>query len=57
LPSEEKAMPKRAFVLFRDEDEFKVNALRVLAQFNNVSLVMDDGSLYKATDSKDDIYF
>ena len=49
-------MPKRVFISFRGEDEFKVNTLRGLAQFKNVSFVMDDVSLRKAIDSHDDTY-
>ena len=49
-------MPKRVFISFRGEDEFKVNTLRGLAQFKNVSFIMDDVSLRKAIDSRDDIY-
>jgi len=49
-------MPKRVFISFRGEDEFKVNTLRGLAQFRNVSFTMDDVSLRKAIDSKDDTY-
>lgn len=49
-------MPKRVFISFRGEDEFKVNTLRGLAQFKNISFVMDDVSLRKAIDSKDDTY-
>jgi hypothetical protein len=49
-------MPKKAFISFRGEDEFKVNTLRGLAQFRNVSFVMDDVSLRKAIDSRDDAY-
>ena len=49
-------MPKKVFISFRGEDEFKVNTLRGLAQFKNVSFVMDDVSLRKAIDSKDDTY-
>jgi hypothetical protein len=49
-------MPKKVFISFRGEDEFKVNTLRGLAQFKNVSFVMNDVSLRKAIDSKDDTY-
>ncbi len=47
-------MPKRVFISFRGEDEFQVNTLRGLAQFKNVSFVMDDVSLRKAIESKDE---
>ena len=49
-------MPKKVFISFRGEDEFKVNTLRGRAQFKNVSFIMDDVSLRKAIDSKDDTY-
>jgi hypothetical protein len=49
-------MPKRVFISFRGEDVIKVNTLRGLAQFKNVSFVMDDSSLRKAIESKDDTY-
>ncbi|HMG75966.1 MAG TPA: TIR domain-containing protein [Pyrinomonadaceae bacterium] len=49
-------MPKKVFISFRGEDEFKVNTLRGLARFKNVSFDMDDASLRKAIDSKDDVY-
>ncbi len=47
-------MPKRVFISFRGEDEFKVTTLRGLAQFKNVSFVMDDVSLRKAIESRND---
>lgn len=49
-------MPKSVFISFRGEDEFKVNTLRGLAQFKNVSFVMDDVSLRRAIDSNNDTY-
>jgi hypothetical protein len=49
-------MPKKIFISFRGEDEFKVWALRGLAQFKNVPFVMDDASLRKAIESRDDTY-
>lgn len=45
-------MPKKVFISFRGEDEFKVNTLRGLAKFKNVSFVMDDASLREAIDSE-----
>src|SRR5688572_11109518 len=49
-------MPKKVFISFRGEDEFKVNTIRGLSQFKNVSFVMDDVSLRKAIESRDDTY-
>ena len=49
-------MPKKIFISFRGEDEFKVWTLRGLAQFKNVPFVMDDASLRKAVESRDDTY-
>lgn len=49
-------MPKKVFISFRGEDEFKVWGLRGLAEFRNVSFVMDDVSLRKEIDSRDDTY-
>lgn len=49
-------MPKKVFISFRGEDEFKVNTLRGLAKFKNVSFVMDDVSLREAIDSRDESY-
>jgi hypothetical protein len=49
-------MAKKVFISFRGEDEFKVNTLRGLAKFKNVAFVMDDASLRKAIESKDDTY-
>lgn len=49
-------MPKKVFISFRGEDQFKVNTLRGLAQFKNVSFVMDDVSLRNAIESRDDAY-
>ena len=49
-------MPKKVFISFRGEDEFKVNTLRGLAQFKNVSFVMDDVSLRNAIESRDGSY-
>ncbi len=49
-------MPKKVFISFRGEDEFKVNTLRGLAKFKNVTFVMDDVSLRKAIESRDDAY-
>lgn len=49
-------MPKKTFISFRGEDEFKVWTLRGLAEFKNVSFVMDDVSLRKGIDSDNDEY-
>ena len=49
-------MPKKVFISFRGEDHFKVDTLRGLAKFKNVSFIMDDVSLRKAIDSRDDTY-
>jgi MTH538 TIR-like domain (DUF1863) len=49
-------MPKNIFISFRGEDEFKVNTLRGLAKFKNVAFTMDDASLRKAIDSRDEAY-
>jgi hypothetical protein len=49
-------MAKKVFVSFRGEDEFKVWTLRGLAEFKNVSFVMDVVSLRNEIDSKDDAY-
>jgi hypothetical protein len=49
-------MPKKVFLSFRGEDEFKVNTLRGLAQFKNVPFEMDDRSLRQAINSRDDTY-
>jgi hypothetical protein len=47
---------KKVFISFRGEDEFKIWTLRGLSQFKNVSFVMDDVSLRKEIESKDDAY-
>jgi hypothetical protein len=49
-------MPKKVFISFRYEDEFKVWSFRNLAEFKNVPFEMDDVSLRKAVNSKDDTY-
>ncbi|MFL5330276.1 MAG: TIR domain-containing protein [Gemmataceae bacterium] len=49
-------MVARTFLSFRSEDEFKVWALRNLAEFENVDFEMDDVSLRKAIDSRDETY-
>lgn len=49
-------MSKKTFISFRGEDEFKVNTLRGLAQFKNVAFVMDDASIRKAIESRDEAY-
>jgi len=49
-------MPKKTFISFRGEDEFKIWTLRGLAEFKNVSFVMDDVSLRKGINSDDDEY-
>ena len=49
-------MSKKVFLSFRGEDQFKVNTLRGLAQFKNISFEMDDVSLRNAIDSKDEAY-
>lgn len=49
-------MSKKVFLSFRGEDQFKVNTLRGLAQFRNVSFEMDDVSLRDAINSKDEAY-
>jgi aspartyl/asparaginyl-tRNA synthetase len=46
----------KVFISFRGEDEFKVNTLRGLAQFKNVEFEMDDVSLRKAIESREDNY-
>lgn len=49
-------MARKTFISFRGEDEFKIWTLRGLAEFKNVSFDMDDVSLRKEIDSKDDAY-
>jgi nucleoside 2-deoxyribosyltransferase len=49
-------MSKKVFLSFRGEDQFKVNTLRGLAQFKNVSFEMDDVSLRTAINSKEEAY-
>ena len=49
-------MPVKTFISFRSDDEFKVWALRGLAEFKNVSFEMDDKSLRDAIESKDEAY-
>lgn len=49
-------MPTRTFISFRGEDEFKVWTLRGLAQFKNVSFEMDDVSLRREIESRDETY-
>lgn len=49
-------MSKKTFISFRGEDEFKVWTLRGLAEFKNVEFDMDDVSLRRAIESKDDSY-
>jgi len=49
-------MAKKTFISFRGEDEFKVWTLRGLAEFKNVEFKMDDVSLRKEIESKDDSY-
>lgn len=49
-------MAQKTFISFRGEDEFKVWALRGLAEFKNVEFEMDDVSLRDAINSKDDAY-
>jgi hypothetical protein len=49
-------VPTKTFLSFRGEDEFKVWTLRGLAEFKNVAFDMDDVSLRKAVESKDDTY-
>jgi hypothetical protein len=49
-------MAKKTFISFRGEDEFKVWTLRGLAEFSNVPFEMDDVSLRKEIESKDDSY-
>jgi hypothetical protein len=49
-------MPKKVFISFRGEDQFKVNTLRGLAQFKNVEFEMDDESLREAINSRDETY-
>ena len=49
-------MAQKTCLSFRGEDELKVWALRGLAEFKNVDFEMDDVSLRKAVDSKDDSY-
>lgn len=46
----------KIFISFRGEDEFKVFTLRGLAEFKNVTFEMDDVSLRKAIESRDDNY-
>jgi hypothetical protein len=49
-------MPRKTFISFRGEDQFKVNTLRGLAQFKNVDFTFDDQSLRKAIESSSDTY-
>ena len=49
-------MANETFISFRGDDEFKVWSLRNLSEFRNVSFEMDDVSLRKAIDSRDDNY-
>jgi MTH538 TIR-like domain (DUF1863) len=49
-------MATRTFISFRGEDEFKVWTLRGLAQFKNVPFDMDDVSLRKEIESRDEAY-
>ncbi len=49
-------MAQKTFISFRGEDEFKVWALRNLAEFKNVEFDMDDVSLREEVNSKDDAY-
>ncbi|WP_082505273.1 TIR domain-containing protein [Deinococcus sp. Leaf326] len=49
-------MPTKTFLSFRGEDEFKVWTLRGLAGFKNLEFEMDDESLRKAIDSRDEAY-
>lgn len=49
-------MPKKVFISFRGEDEFKVNTLRGLAQFKNVSFTWDDVSIRKGINSEHRTY-
>jgi len=49
-------VPKKTFISFRGEDEFKVWTLRGLSNFKNVDFEMDDVSLRKAIESRDDTY-
>lgn len=49
-------MASKTFISFRGEDEFKVWALRGLAEFENVKFDMNDVSLRKEIDSRDDAY-
>lgn len=49
-------MPRKTFISFRGEDQFKVNTLRGLARFKNVEFTFDDQSLRKAIDSSSDAY-
>jgi hypothetical protein len=49
-------MANKTFISFRGEDEFKVWGLRNLSEFKNVSFEMDDVSLRKAVDSRDEYY-
>lgn len=49
-------MPRKTFISFRSEDEFKVWSLRNLSEFNNVDFEFDDVSLRKAIESRDDAY-
>jgi hypothetical protein len=49
-------MPKKTFLSFRGEDGLKVWSLRNLGEFSNVDFEMDDVSLRKEIDSKDEAY-
>lgn len=49
-------MARETFISFRGEDEFKVWTLRGLATFKNVKFEMNDVSLRKAIESRDDSY-
>jgi len=49
-------MPRRVFISFRGEDQFKIWTLRNLAEFRNVAFEMDDVSLRQAINSRDDTY-
>ena len=49
-------MPRKTFISFKSEDEFRVWTLRNLASFKNVTFEFDDVSLRKEIRSRDDAY-
>ena len=49
-------MPKKVFISFRYDDNFRVWSLRNLAEFKNVDFEFDDVSLREAVRSQNDTY-